>query len=465
MAHRVAVSRLNASTVDILNVIRQNASMEYQALVPEITQTQDIPRVGEAIFGNPGLANQFIFALMNRIAAVRMKSMNFNNRFAALKKGYLDFGEVVEEVFVSMAKAREFSEEKAESREFKRTLPDVRSAFHVINWQVQYPLTIEQQRLRQAFLTPDGITDFIAKLIQSVYTAADYDEFLLFKYLMIKGIAHGEMYPVSVDTSDIKNAAVAFRGTSNLLEFPKKTYNRAGVTTATEKADQYIFMDASFNAQYDVNVLAAAFNMDKADFMGRLILVDDWTSFDNERFDVIRANSTQIEEVSAAELSLMNGVVAVLADQEYFQVYDNLFEMSDTKVSSGLYWNYFLNVWKTVSTSPFSNAVVFASSVTNIVPNTFTANVASVSVSDEATIFTLEVEPATGFESMAINFIQNQAATAAGVAVVRAGAYIFRGGEDINLVPVAQIGNTLYNGTAITDSVVAGDTITFTKQA
>ena len=118
MPHRVAVSRLNASTVDILNVIRQNASMEYQALVPEISQTQDIPRVGEAIFGNPGLANQFIFALMNRIAAVRMKSMNFNNRFASLKKGYLDFGEVVEEVFVSMAKAREFSEEKAEAREF-----------------------------------------------------------------------------------------------------------------------------------------------------------------------------------------------------------------------------------------------------------------------------------------------------------------------------------------------------------
>ena len=34
MPRRLAVSTLNASTVDILNVIRQNASYEYQSLVP-----------------------------------------------------------------------------------------------------------------------------------------------------------------------------------------------------------------------------------------------------------------------------------------------------------------------------------------------------------------------------------------------------------------------------------------------
>ena len=87
MARKVAVSTLNASTIDILNVIRQNATAEYQSLVPVVSTETDIPKVGEVLFGYPALANQFINALVNRIAAVRVKSAVYNNGFADLKKG------------------------------------------------------------------------------------------------------------------------------------------------------------------------------------------------------------------------------------------------------------------------------------------------------------------------------------------------------------------------------------------
>ena len=189
MPKRIAITSLNARTIDILNVIRANASAEYQSLVPEITSENDIPRVGEVLYGYPAMANQFINALVNRIAAVRVKSATFNNAYAELKKGYLEFGETVEEVFVNIAKAREFSAEKAEARELKRTLPDVKSAFHTMNWRVQYPVTIQDEDLRMAFLSVNGVQDLIAKIVDSVYVAAEYDEYLLFKYLIIKAIA------------------------------------------------------------------------------------------------------------------------------------------------------------------------------------------------------------------------------------------------------------------------------------
>ena len=137
MPRRIAVSTLNASTIDILNVIRQNANYEYQSLVPEVETEADIPRVGDILYGYPTLANTFVNALVNRIALVKVKSAVFNNAYAELKKGYLEYGETVEEVFVGITKARIFSAEKAEARELKRTLPDVRSAFHAINWRVQ----------------------------------------------------------------------------------------------------------------------------------------------------------------------------------------------------------------------------------------------------------------------------------------------------------------------------------------
>ena len=89
MAKRVAISTLNGRTIDILNTIRQNASAQYQSLVPAVSVEKDIPRVGEVLMGYPAMANEFLQALINRIAMVRIKSTTFNNAYADLKKGYL----------------------------------------------------------------------------------------------------------------------------------------------------------------------------------------------------------------------------------------------------------------------------------------------------------------------------------------------------------------------------------------
>lgn len=467
MAKRIAISTLNASTIDILNTIRANASYEYQNLVPEITEANEIPKVGEVLYGYPAMANQFLNALVNRIALVRVKSAVFNNAYAELKKGYLEFGETVEEVFVNIAKAREFNPDKGEARELKRTIPDVRTAFHTMNWRAQYPVTIQDEDLRMAFTSINGVTDLIAKIVDSVYTAAEYDEYLLFKYLMIKAIAHGKMYPVSIGDGDMSDAAIAFRGTSNKLTFMGKKYNASGVTTTTPKADQYIFMDSDYNASYDVQVLAGAFNMDKADFIGKLKLIDDWTTFDNDRFSEIMDNSDMVEEVTADELALMQNVKAVLVDEEWFQIYDNQNKFTEKYVASGMYWNYFYNVWKTVSYSPFSNAVVFVvDGATVAEPASFTVEIADKSISEGATVMTLAVQEDT--PSLANNnvvFVQDATNTEKGVAIHKFGAIIFPA-DQTSATVTAKIGDTVYTGaTAITVDDEVGATVVFNKNA
>lgn len=463
MAKRISVTQLNASTLDIINTIRANASAEYQSLVPVAQTAHDIPKVGEVLMGYPAMANQFLTSLINRIAAVKIKSAVFNNAYSALKKGYLEFGETVVEYFVSIAKAREFSAEKAESREFKRTIPDVRAAMHIMNYRVQYPVTIQNEDLRMAFTSIGGVEDLIAKIVDSIYTAAEYDEFLLFKYLLIKAISKGKMRPIAFDPSDFKNAAVEFRAASNELTFMSTENNAAGVHTTTPKSDQYIFMDAKFNAQFDVNVLASAFNMDKADFMGRLLLIDNFTTFDNERFDVIRANSDMIEEVTAQELALMQNVKAILVDKEWFQVYDNNTMFTETYVASGMYWNYFYNVWKTVSSSPFSNALVFVTTGATITaPTSFTFTVADKSADANATVLTLIPTEATSLANQTYNFVQNEAATTAGIAVHKYGAIIIPNTDTNGVVlDIVSNGKTYTAGSALTKSADVGDTLTF----
>lgn len=468
MARRIAETVLNASTIKILNTIRANASLEYQNLVPKVTKASDIPKVGEVIYGTPAISNQFLNALINRIATVRVQSANFNNPFKALKKGYLEYGETIEDIFVGIAKVVEYSAEKAEAREMKRTIPDVRSAFHVMNWRTMYPVTIQDVDLQRAFLSLAGVTDLISKIVDQIYTAAEYDEFLLFKYLLIKAISHGKMKPISVgDGTNLKDAAKAYRGTSSKLKFMKDEYNESGVLTNTPMERQCIFMDAEYNAQYDVDVLASAFNMGKAEFMGKLYLIDDWTSFDNERWAVIRENSDGIEEVSSAELALMADVKAVLMDENWFQIYDNQNKFTEKYIASGLYWNYFYHTWKIVAYSPFANAIVFLpSGEMPTAPATFTLTVDTKSTSDVATVLTFVVDDSTpGHAVTNLEFVQTEDLTELGVAVQKYGAIIIpssASSEDLTVeVVVNGVGYTATQAIAANNKV--GDTLTLAK--
>lgn len=469
MAKRIAQSTLNASTIDILNVIRQNASYDYQQSVPVVEKATQIPSVGEIICGTPALANQFLNALVNRIALVKAQSVTFNNPYSRLKKGYLEFGETVEDIFVSIAKVVDYDPDKGEGREFKRSLPDVRSQFHIMNWRVMYPVTIQDEDLRRAFLSEQGVTDLIAKIVESVYTAAEYDEFLLFKYLIIKAVTKGQMYPVAVDDSDMKNYATAFRSKSNAITFPKTEYNAASVRNNTPRDRQIIFMDSDFNAKYDVEVLAAAFNMNKAEFMGSLFLIDDFTTFDNERFDVIRDYSDGVEEVTTDELTLMKNVKAVLLDENWFQCYDNMNKFTEKYVASGLYWNYFYHTWKTISSSQFANAIVFvANAATTNLPATITFEVVDKSISEAATVLCLEpqVDGAT-LEPHNVQLVQTEQATKAGVGVQKYGALLIPASATAtNLVLSATVNGTTYNAKAsvtINASAAVGATIVLDK--
>ena len=476
MPKKIALSTLNASSIDIINVIRENAPYSYQNLVPEITEEREIPIVGEIICGAPALKNEFISALINRIAAVRVQSATFNNPYAVFKKGMLEFGETIEDIFVSIAKVFSYSAEKAASREFKRTLPDVRSVFHAVNWKVFYPVTIQNDELKQAFLSIDGVTDLIANIVDQVYVAAEYDEYLLSKYLLIKGITGGAFKAVTIgDGTNLKTAATAFRATSNKLGFMSDKYNVAGVKTTTPKERQVIFMDTDFDAAFDVEVLSAAFNMDKAEYMGRRFLIDSWSEYDNERFEAIRAESDGIEEITEAELTAMQNVKAVLLDENWFQIYDKLMEFTEKFIAAGLYWNYFYHVWKIVSWSPFANAIVFtledSSNLAEIDELDF--EVASISKDKKSIVITFALTGAkSGGDDVAgyrdYKFMQTSDFVEAGIAVEPYGAIIIPidgTAEDVTIdkLTVNVGGKVLETSTdTALDSIAVGDTVNFT---
>lgn len=359
--------KLNASSVDILNAIRNSATTNYRDFVPTAKNTaESIRSIGEIIMQYTPLQNEFLNALVNRIARVIITSKMYSNPLAMFKKGLIDFGETIEEIFVNIANPHQYDVEESENKVFAREIPDVRAAFHTLNYKKFYKQTIQNKDLNQAFLSWDGITDLISKIVNAMYTAANYDEFVTTKYMLAKAILDGRLSAITVDANDVKGAVTKIKGVSNALTFMSNNYNVAGVQTFTDKNDQYLLVNSQFDSEIDVEVLASAFNMSKAEFMGHRILIDGFGTLDVARLNALFKDDPNYTEPAQETLTALNAIPAVLVDKNFFMIFDNMYEFTENYNGQGLYWNYFYHTWKTFSMSPFANALVFVPAVPSV---------------------------------------------------------------------------------------------------
>ena len=364
------------SSVDVINAIRNSASLNYRQRVPIVTpDSESIRKIGAIICDDVQLYNEFINTLATRIYKVIITNKLYENPWQKFKKGIVELGEKIEDIFVDLAKPHTYNPEGAYATEFQRELPNVKTAFYVMNYQKFYKVTTSRQELRTAFLSMDGLTSFIAKTITALYTSANYDEYQTMKYMVARHIIDGHITSLTgaaIGAAGAKTNVSVVKQLSNDLTFLSNKYNIAGVYNATDKENQYILIDSKFDAIMDVEVLAAAFNMDKVTFMGHRVLIDGFGNLDNARLADLFEDDSNYDAVTDAEKLALNAIPCAVVDENFFQVYDNLIETGEKDIQEGLYWNNWLHRWATFAISPFSNAVVILPSAGTVTSVTVT---------------------------------------------------------------------------------------------
>lgn len=445
MAVKPKIRTLTNNSVAVLNAIRNNASVNYRNYVPVATaDPESIRTIGAIIMDSPSLQNEFLSALYNRIGRVLVESKTWENPWSLFKKGMLEFGETIESVFVDLAKPFQYDPAVAENTIFKREIPNVRSTFYVMNYQKFYKNTIQNNDLKMAFLSWDGITDLISKIVEAMYTSANYDEFQVMKYMLARQILVGRLHIEDIDTSSMSGAVATIKAVSNKLTFLSRKYNIAGVANATDKSRQMVIMNAEFDASVDVNVLASAFNMDKAEFMGRRVLVESFGDIDNDRLAVLFADDPTYVELSSDELTALDAIPCVVVDEDYFQIYDNLQEFTEDYNGEGMYWNYWYHVWKTFGVSPFANAVMFIDG-TPAITSVTVAPATAVSepgqnVTFSATVVTADFAPQT------VNWSVDSTSAGLGVTIDNGGTVYVP--TDVDDVEITVTATSTFDGTA-----------------
>lgn len=403
---------LTGNSVDVLNAIRNGASTDYQKAVPYATNDAGVIRkIGSVLLDFPLLYNEFINGLVNRVGKVIFASNQYwKNPFGWANKGVLDYGETVEDIFVDIAKPHQFDPAVAEQDWMKREVPDVKAVFHTLNYTKFYKSTIQDVDIRKAFTNASGVERLISEVIGSMYKAAEYDLYQAVRYLIGINIFDGMVTAVEVDqpttVQNLENVVSVARAIRSELEFPSRKWNTMKVLNETPIERLRFFISTSLNAVMDVKVLANAFNMDKAEFLGKKVILPPWKDLDVERLDMLFAGETGYHHFTESELASLDNIVAFIVDEEWFQIYDSYIESHTSPLNGeGLYYNNWYHVQKILSASPFRNAIMLVGTAQTI--DSVTLNISDVTLPVNGSVTAMATVTTTGFAPKTLIYTSN----------------------------------------------------------
>ena len=418
------VSTLNANSAGIMNAIRDNASSSYYQSVPKVQDTtESIRMAGEQIMGFQPHLNEFVNALVNRIGLVWVTSRRYQSSLKWAKKGQLENGETVEEIFVNAAEGQPYNVDGDISEIYKLYSADVRSAFHTLNMQSVYPVSINENELRLAFLSREGVVDLIARKVEALYSGLEYDEYIMTKYVLARLALEGSIFSKKVDAitdeASAKQNVQDIKSIINKFQFFSTNYNVSGVNNHTPITDLYIITTADFDASNDVQVLASAFNLDKVEFLGRRTMVDSFSFNANEiqRLEKLLKNDTSYTPFTSDDLAALATITAVACDREFFQIWDNTPDkFTENYDGIHLKWNEFLHAWRTYSASPFANVVMFTTSDAPAV-TAVTVNGPDTATAESTVVYTASIS-GSDFANRAVTWAIAAGAGAAGTVTI-----------------------------------------------
>lgn len=358
----------------VFNVIRENMSEVYMKTLPSAT-SDNIGTLSNILFNDAyqPMLNEFVNNLINRIALTIVRNKSFDNPLSIFKKGSVPLGTDIQDIYENPANAEQYEySNTAMAKLLTITDPDTHVAYYRRNRQDLYTKTISREGLQGAFTSWENFESYISSITTSLYSGNYIDEFKYTKEIIDGAYDDGkviiEQVSAPVDNSTSKAFVKKVRALFNKLSFPSTEYNayskfsgaKGTIKTWTDKDRMVLVITADALAEVEVETLAQAFNLSYADMQARIVVVD---KFEN------------------------SNIVAVLCDESWLQIYDNLFRFDEFYNARTMSWNEYLHAWGTFAICPFANAVVLATAVSK--PATAiemsSSNIAGATVGDTAT--------------------------------------------------------------------------------
>ena len=339
---------------DYLNLIRESTSPHYQHEVPLADQA-NMDQVARQLRNNVALFNEAFDALINKVGKTIIQNALWTNPFAEFKKGELPYGSIVEEIGTDWTETHQYDPDR---EVMERTLfgthnVGVQSSYHTITRQDRYDITVNMPMMQRAFTSSDGLHKLVTGIMTAPTNKANWDEFIQMTHLFSLYEQLGGFYKINVpnlrtlesNQNDARKTLRIMRSWGENLRFPSRLYNAANLPSFADTKDLVLFTTPEFRAAVDVDALAAAFNIDRANIPFRIVVIPR-EYFPNEK------------------------IQAILTTKDFFQVYDTYLGTESMRNPGALQTNHFMHVHQIISASRMVPAVAFWTGPETVVKKT-----------------------------------------------------------------------------------------------
>ena len=385
-----------------LNAMREmsvESGSIYHQYVPVVTDSTTIGEFGVPILDSQNLnvMNDFI-SLLKKIVYTAVYNKTFNNPLTSLEGERMPLGQFIEDVYVNPAHARGFNVNDFAGL-LQKYEAEVATQYLAINSDMQYCVTITREKVRNAFTSWDQLEGLISGMVNSLYNGAYIQRYNATKGLITAAFTGNNVQYQTISNPTDEQTAKALirqlRAAYSKMQIPSTRFNawnkvkggRMSLKTWSDPEDVVVLISADVEALVDTEVLAAAFNMSKADFLGRVIVVDDFNQYDEAGNVVVDGSA----------------IKAMIADRAWFKIKTQDFAMDEFYNANNRTWQYYLNDVRMVNFSLFANAIVFATSAPTVNATDLDIDTASVTLKAGETVkVPFDITPANATSTISV---------------------------------------------------------------
>lgn len=280
------------SNATILAAASLVGTSDYQQFMNNLSQ-QTTDQVVNTLWDpmNRMYKNQFVDFLIQRIGFTWVKKHAFENPLAVFKKSRLMYGSTVQMLALDYIKTREYSDDEPAITEtgdslFKTYRPNGKAAYVSVNQRRQYPITVNDVELRQAFASDTGLNDFVSQVMRRPYDSDNYAEyramansFAEFNKANPGLVYHHKAYTQAPETQDQARAfLVDLKAYADYMRFPNmvRQFTPGDVPGAYSPNELVLLVTPRVNAVLDVEGLATLFHIERGEVPYRTVVVDDF---------------------------------------------------------------------------------------------------------------------------------------------------------------------------------------------
>lgn len=334
------------NNVQLLNMIRNESSPEYQRRIPAATQS-NMDITVSTLMSSTQLKNEFYTSLINRIGGTMVHTWKWSNPLSVFTRASQTYGDTWQEIAVGMPLAQVYdpNAEYLGADNFRKWKVDVDSLYHRLDFAHFYPVTTDDKTLRRAFTSDNGLSSLTSQLIQSCYNAAEVDVFEAMCHMFTQYARLGGYWRVHMDADlnkmtstqdEARGLLRQIRSWADSLKFVSTRYNARHMPTFAKPDELVLFCSPEVKSALDVQGLATVFHRTDAEpTIDRIIVVPE------DRFGI-------------------DGVQAILTTDKFLVDIPVIEEMTQqTNPVNINSVNNYLHMQRIISVSGFAPAVLF----------------------------------------------------------------------------------------------------------